>query len=209
MNRVKKFYSQTKRRWAWFLYRKRRILNARLEEFVGEAVKFHIGCGDKRLEGYVNIDIVPTESTDIVMDVSRELHLIPSDIALEIRLESAFEHFYRYQQRELLQGFYRILKSGGRLVIKWLPDFDVIVEAYLKKERGIVGEVFDLFNVYRYTHGDPSLRNSPHQLHKDIFTKESIRKLLVESGFQIESTKNESFPQEPLALGINIIAIKP
>ena len=178
MKKLKKFFKQTGRRWSWFLYRRKRILKQRIEDFLEEDVKLHIGCGDKRLAGYVNIDIVPTEASDVVMDVSKDLYLVPSDIASEIRLESAFEHFYRYDQLTILKHFHRILKKRARLVIMWLPDFDVIIDAYLKNEAGIVGSRFDLFNVYRYTHGDPVPRNSPHQLHKDIFNKDSIRRLL-------------------------------
>lgn len=208
MKKIKKIYRQTTRRWSWFFYRKRRILNTRIEDLVKDNVKLHIGCGDKKLQGYVNIDIVPTEGADVVMDASSGLNCFPSDIASEIRLENVFEHFYRYQQKEILKNFHRILKNGGRLVIKWLPDFDAVIEAYLKKEKGIVGERFDLFNVYRLTHGDPAPHNSPHRLHKDIFTKDSIRKLLEDNGFQIEIMKNEAFDQEELALSTNIIAIK-
>ncbi|UCB56651.1 MAG: hypothetical protein JSV30_05440 [Candidatus Omnitrophota bacterium] len=208
MKKIKKIYRQTARRWTWFFYRRRKVLNASIEDLIKDNVKLHIGCGDKKLPGYVNIDIVPTEGADAVIDVSGGLDTIASDIAIEIRLESVFEHFYRYQQKEILKNFYRILKKGGRLVIKWLPDFEAIIEAYLKKEKGIVGERFDLFNVYRLTHGDPAPENSPHRLHKDIFTRESIRVLLEDNGFRIESMKNEVFPQEELALSTNIIAIK-
>jgi predicted SAM-dependent methyltransferase len=208
VKKLKKIYKQTSRRWTWFLYRKRRILKTKLENLITDNIKLHIGCGDKKLEGYINIDIVPTEGTDVVMDVAKELYLIPSNIAIEIRIESVFEHFYRYQQGEILQEFQRILKSGGKLIIKWLPDFNAIIEAYLKKEKGIVGEKFDLFNIYRLTHGDPTPKNSPQQLHKDIFTKESIRMLLESNGFQIQNMKNEIFPQEELALSINTTAIR-
>ncbi len=190
------------------MYRRRRILKQRINDFLKEDVKLHIGCGDKKLPGYVNIDIIPTEASDVVMDASKELHLIPSDIASEIRLESAFEHFYRYDQPAILQHFHRILKKRASLVIMWLPDFDVIIDAYLKKEAGIVGSQFDLFNVYRYTHGDPIPKNSPHQLHKDIFTKDTIRSLLENYGFYIKKLENEIFPGAKLATGINIIAIK-
>ena len=125
------------------------------------------------------------------MDIAESLDLIPSGIAAEIRLENVFEHLYRYQQNNALEQFKRILKKDGCLIIKWLPDFDNIIGAYLKKENGIVGETFDLFNVYRLTHGDPLPRNSPQQIHKDIFTKETIKTLLENNGFMIEEIKNE------------------
>lgn len=208
MKKLEKVFRQTTRRWTWFLYRRKRILKKKIQDFLKDGVMLHIGCGDKKLQGYVNIDAVPTEATDVVMDVAKDLHLIPSNIASEIRLESVFEHFYRYEQPVILQHFHRILKKGQPLVIMWLADFDAIIDAYLKKKPGIVGKDFDLFNVYRHTHGDPIPKNSPYQLHKDIFTKDSIRALLEASDFYIEKLENEIFPGEKLALGINIIAIK-
>jgi len=210
MGNLKKFFKQTGRRWSWLLYRRRNILKRRIEGFLKKDVKFHIGCGDKRLQGYVNIDIIPTEGSDVIMDIPKELHLIPSDIASEIRLESVFEHFYNYEQHMVLQHFHRILKKEGSLVIKWLPDFDAIIKNYLKKEAGIIGKEFDLFNVYRLTHGDPTAKNSPYQLHKDIFTKDSIKHLLEEHSFYVKKLENEAFSNsgEKTAISINIIAVK-
>ncbi|MBL7131826.1 MAG: hypothetical protein ISS45_10595 [Candidatus Omnitrophica bacterium] len=100
------------------------------------------------------------------------------------------------------------MKKGASLVIMWLPDFDTIIKTYLEKGAGVVGKEFDLFNVYRYTHGDPVPKNSPQQLHKDIFTRDTIRSLLENNGFYIKKLENEVFPGEKLAIGINIIAIK-
>ena len=68
------------------------------------------------------------------MDIAESLDLIPSGIAAEIRLENVFEHLYRYQQNNALEQFKRILKKDGCLIIKWLPDFDNTIGAYLKNE---------------------------------------------------------------------------
>ncbi|MFM8558406.1 MAG: hypothetical protein ACKOC6_02165, partial [bacterium] len=37
---------------------------------------------------------------------------------------------------------------------------------------GLLGPVFDLDEVYRFTHGDPVAWNAPEQLHKDVFSAE-------------------------------------
>ncbi len=206
--KIAKNSRQIWRRWTWISCRRKRILRTRIEDLLKDGVKLYIGCGDKKLKDYVNIDIVPTEGTDAALDVSEDLHLVPSDIASEVRLEAVFEHFYRYSQDKILKDFHRILKKGGRLIIKWLPDFDAIIDAYIKQEKGISSERFDLFEVYRLTHGDPTLKNSPYQLHKDIFTKATIKELLGRNGFQIEDINNEVFPGEELALNLNIIAVK-
>lgn len=208
MKKLKKFFKQTSRRWTWSLFRKERLLRKKIEDLITDNCKLHIGCGLKKLNGYINIDIVPLEGCDVVMDATNNLHIIPSDIAAEIRMENVFEHFYRDQQPKALKGYHRILKKGGKLIIKGLPNFDAIIQAYLKKEKGVIGEEFDLFNVYRLTHGEPEQGNSVNQLHKDIFTKRSIRDLLENAGFQIESIEDEKFVQEKNPLCISVTAVK-
>ena len=103
---------------------------------------------------------------------------------------------------------YRILIKGGRLIIRGIPDFDLIVDAYLNKRQGNVSERFDLYEVYRLTHGDPIPRNSPHQLHKDIFTKDYIRGLLKRHRFVIEKMEDKLFPGENIPVSFDVVAVK-
>lgn len=208
MKKLKKFFKQTTRRWTWPLYRKNCLLKKKISDLLTDNCKLHIGCGLKKIKGYINIDIIPTEGCDVVMDAVNDLYQIPSDIALEIRMENVFEHFYRHQQLGALREYHRILKMGGKLVITGLPNFDSIIEAYLKKDRGAVGEVFDLFNVYRLTHGEPEQGNEINQLHKDLFTKKSIRDLLEHAGFTIERVDDEQFAHEKEPLCISVVSIK-
>lgn len=208
-NKIRKIFSQNWRRFSWWLYRKNRILRKQYTDFVKDIkgdIKIHLGCGGKRFEGYINIDAVPTEGSDMVMDVV-DLSVIPSNSISEIFMKSVFEHFYRHQQDQILREYHRVLKKGGKLVIS-VPDFDVAIDAYVRKEKGIVGEIFDLNHVRQYIFGELVPENPFYQLHKDIFNKESIKLLLEKNGFIIERLENIFFENQHLPLTISVTGIK-
>ncbi|MDP8230527.1 MAG: hypothetical protein P9L93_05435 [Candidatus Gorgyraea atricola] len=211
--KIKKNYSQMKRRLTWILYRKKRILAMDCRELIEKKrkdgpIKLHLCCGGNKYQGYINVDIVPLEGTDALMNIPQDLFLVSPNSASEILIESGFEHFYRYQQDDFLKECYRILVDKGRLAMKNIPDFDLIADAYLGKKQGNISPIFDLYEVYRLTHGAPEPRNSPHQLHKDIFTKGSVRELLERNKFKIQEMRDTIFRGENTAASFDVVAVK-
>lgn len=170
--------------------------------------RLHLGCGNVHLEGYTNIDIVPTPATDMVADVSR-LDTIADDSVDEIRLDAVLEHLFRHQRLAGLKEWFRVLAPRGRLCVRYLPDFDVIVDCYVRHLPGIVGPTFDINEVYRLTHGDPVPWNAPEQVHKDVFTKESVRRELESIGYVNIEIENARYRDEAMAVNINFTAEKP
>jgi hypothetical protein len=89
-------------------------------------VKLHLGCGQKYLEGYVNIDFPLTEhsvQTSSVADVHADLRALryPAASLDEIRLHHVFEHFPRQIACALLGSWHSWLRPGGLLRIE-VPD---------------------------------------------------------------------------------------
>ena len=66
-----------------------------------------------------------------------------------------------------------------------IPYFPNIARLYVEQGPGTAGPVFDLYNVYRYTHGDPEGQEAwwLGQLHKSLFDAEEVAALLAPSGF--------------------------
>lgn len=155
----------------------------------------------------MNIDIVKGVATDFVTDKSN-LSFLEDQTYEEIRMDTVFEHLWRFQQRPFLLKCFRSLRRGGKLVINWLPDFSDVVAAWEKGERGIVSEKFDLYKVQRFTHGDPGPANRIRQLHKDIFIGKSIRCLLNEIGFEGIYIRHLCYPNEAIPLNMEIVAYK-
>lgn len=99
-----------------------------------DSVKLHLGCGEKYLEGYINIDYPPSEHTvmtvkaDIYQDI-RTLEYNDNSVD-EIRNHHLFEHFPRAEALKLLADWRRWLKPGGKLLIE-TPDFEESARAYI------------------------------------------------------------------------------
>jgi predicted SAM-dependent methyltransferase len=100
----------------------------------GHLPRLHLGCGERYLEGYVNIDYPPSEHTvqrtspaDQLADIT-QLRYAPESIA-EVRLHHVFEHFDRPTALRLLIDWHEWLMEGGRLTIE-TPDFERSARAF-------------------------------------------------------------------------------
>ena len=146
-------------------------------------LRLHLGCGDDRLPGFVNIDQRPTAAADVAMDLS----LPPlADGSVTLVFSNAFfEHLFRPARVPHLQRVRRALAPGGALCYIGVPYFPNIARLYVERGPGTAGPVFDLFNVYRYTHGDPEGQAAwwIGQLHKSLFDGDEVAGMLTQSGF--------------------------
>ena len=78
-------------------------------------VRINLGCGDKILPGYINVDTAPSrggKSPDLIADI-RDLKKIKAAIADEVLAVHVIEHFYYWEVIPLLQSWRRVLKAGG------------------------------------------------------------------------------------------------
>jgi predicted SAM-dependent methyltransferase len=91
-------------------------------------MKLHLGCGQKYLEGYKNIDFPSAEHTVQNTSVADEFHNLfelrySRSTIDEIRLHHVFEHFDRATVCAFMSGWNSWLKMGGKLHIE-VPDFE-------------------------------------------------------------------------------------
>ena len=149
----------------------------------GRGLHVHLGCGDDRLDGFTNIDYRPTAATDVVMRLEA-----PAFGAGSVSLafsNAFFEHLYRDSRGPHLRRIRDALEPEGVCCYIGIPYFPNVARFYLERAPGTVGNRFDLFNVYRYTHGDPEHARGwwLGQLHKSLFDEEEIATLLTDAGF--------------------------
>lgn len=103
----------------------------------------HIGCGDIKLNGWINIDARPSDHVHIITDKIDLNHFSDNSIGV-IYLSHVLEHFDLAEVENLLNLFYKKLKSGGVLLIA-VPDFQSIALKYIENnnlsfyEKALVG----------------------------------------------------------------------
>jgi predicted SAM-dependent methyltransferase len=102
-------------------------------------MKLHLGCGQRYLEGYVNIDFPLSEHTVQVKSVADQHANIlelkyPAGSIEEVRLHHVFEHFFRPVASGLLTSWFSWMPAGGQLHIE-VPDFSAAAKRMLGRFR--------------------------------------------------------------------------
>lgn len=90
--------------------------------------KLHLGCGNKRIEGFINIDVRELEGVDVVDDITKLTSIEESSVDL-IYVSHVLEHIGRNEYIDVLKRWYSILKKEGVLRIA-VPDFEAVTEHY-------------------------------------------------------------------------------
>lgn len=150
-------------------------------------VRLHVGCGDHRLPGWINIDL---RGGDLPVDIRRSLAL-PSGSVTAVYLAHLLEHLeYKDEALATLREFHRVLAPGGlvRLVV---PDMGSFLQAYAANDRAF----FERFeHCWERPPSDTLLASFlhyagaggfPHVLdrHKFGYDARTLEALLLEAGF--------------------------
>jgi predicted SAM-dependent methyltransferase len=111
-------------------------------------MKLNLGCGDRKIHGFINIDARGECNPDIIADI-RNTQKIYKDVEL-IYACHVLEHFpmkpSTFQDTtylQILKNWYDTLKSGGILRLS-VPDFEVACSRYLST--GNLSEIKHLIN---------------------------------------------------------------
>lgn len=130
-------------------------------------LKLHLGCGERRLAGFLNIDRRKTPAVDLVLDIA----CLPFGDASVSRIESyhVIEHIPRNLLRGTLAEWFRVLEPGGVLVLE-LPDFDAAVREYLGGNDGRLDSIY-------------GLQRFPGDTHFFGYNHKRLQAALTEAGF--------------------------
>lgn len=145
-----------------------------------EPIRLHLGCGERYLEGYVNVDFPPetqslmdTSKVDLYADIT-QLTYEPGSVA-EVRLHHVFEHFDRPTTLRLLLDWCDWLTVDGTLVIE-TPDFERCARAFFapwrRQRRGVL---------LRHVFGS---HEASWAVHQDGWYEQKFRRHLHALGFE-------------------------
>lgn len=127
-------------------------------------MKLQIGAGSRSIPGFVNID--PRPAPGVTRGHAHDLP-VPDGTVDVIFLNAVFEHLFLCHQIMALREWERVLSPSGVVVCTGVPDFENVARCYIDKTQGPTRPVFDLLEVYRYTHGFPEAQVYVDWLHHD------------------------------------------
>jgi len=144
-------------------------------------LKLNLGCGNKILPGYINVDAVNRPGVDMVADIRDMKELIKTDTIHEILSVHVVEHFYEWEVRDLLREWIRMLRPGGKLILE-TPNLLSACREILSNPENIRADVRGQRTMW-CLYGDPQHKD-PLMCHKWLYTPDTLISLLEECGLE-------------------------
>jgi predicted SAM-dependent methyltransferase len=154
--------------------------------------RLHLGCGTRRLDGWLNADAVARTGVDLVLDV-RLLHVLESETFDWIYSSHMIEHIHPDLLPGVLTNLFRALRPGAKLTLATISLEGIYRNAYQKSYQR------DAVNAYLY--GDSKSTDDPFQAHRQVFTEAWLTESLRAAGFSVFRTWSLSDYPEIAALG--------
>ena len=146
--------------------------------------KLNLGCGDKILEGYVNVDIAESragKSPDVLCDLHK-LEPFEDNSVDEILSVHVIEHFWRWEVADILQEWVRVLKPGGKMILECPNLISACVE-FLKNPDACSGPGPEGQTTMWVFYGDPRWKD-PLMVHRWGYTPNSLGQVMFNAGLR-------------------------
>jgi predicted SAM-dependent methyltransferase len=134
-------------------------------------MKIHLGCGQRLLPDYINVDIAGSSA-----DVECDIHSLPwgDGVADEILAVHVVEHLPMMNVGLVLKEWARVLKPGGKMILE-LPCREKVFDMIGK---GVTDPRLVMFPLY----GDPRTHKTTADVHRWLWGKEELAMLMHDAG---------------------------
>jgi SAM-dependent methyltransferase len=148
----------------------------------GRSKKLNLGCGDKILPGYVNVDVAASRAgrePDVVCDL-HALSPFESESIDEILSVHVIEHFWRWEVEAVLREWVRVLKPGGTMILE-CPNLISACTAFLENPDAAAGPGQEGQRSMWVFYGDPAWKD-PLMVHRWGYTPRSLCEVMHAAG---------------------------
>jgi SAM-dependent methyltransferase len=145
-------------------------------------MKLNLGCGDKILAGYVNVDVAPSRAgrpPDVLCDL-RLLKPFEDASADEVLAVHVVEHFWRWEVVGVLREWARVLKPGASMILE-CPNLQSACEEFLRDPEAFCGPGPEGQRTMWVFYGDPRWQD-PLMVHRWGYTPRSLAAVMAEAG---------------------------
>jgi len=160
--------------------------------------KLNLGCGDKILPGYINVDVVESRldrKPDVICDLHR-LTPFEDNSVDEILSVHVVEHFWRWEVVDILKEWVRVLKPGGKMILE-CPNILSAAQELLRNPDMACGPGPEGQRSMWVFYGDPQWQDS-YMVHRWGYSPLSLARVMHEAGLvQLRQEPAEFKLREP------------
>jgi hypothetical protein len=95
-----------------------RLREAEMRESVRNGLRVNLGCGVRRIEGWINVDHEPQTGPDMLFDIGQGPWPLEDNSVIEANASHVLEHLSTESFRRFFQELYRVSRDGAVLHIR-------------------------------------------------------------------------------------------
>lgn len=134
-------------------------------------MRLNLGCWNRPIAHFTNVDIRSDTQADLIDDVSK-LEKIDNNSVEIIYASHLLEHFKRFEIPSILKRWYEVLRSDGLLYVS-VPDMAAVMEHYVYHR--------DITKLMNFIYGSSK---HPYDYHYHGWDEKTLAKDMINAGFK-------------------------